>query len=90
MNLTTICIPLGVLAMVWNITTTILIFKALRERNIEASFLFLKFFAPKYAKQYKEITQKETGSVGPLFYHWIISINAALVAAILIILARLI
>ena len=46
------------------------------------SFLWLRFFAPKYASQYKRLTTKETGRTGPLFYHWLVSINAALVATL--------
>jgi hypothetical protein len=53
------------------------------------SFLFLRILIPKYASQYKEITLKETGKVGPLFYHWIISINIALISVILILLIRI-
>jgi hypothetical protein len=76
-------------AVIWHITATILIYEALRKRNVKVSFLFLKFLAPKYASQYKEITRKETGKTGPLFFHWILSINTALIAAILIILDRI-
>ena len=86
MSLTTILIAIGLLAVMWYVTTTILIYDALRKRNIKVSFLFLRILIPKYASQYKEITLKETGKVGPLFYHWIISINIALVSAILILL----
>jgi len=86
MSLTTILIAIGLLAVMWYVTTTILIYDALRKRNIKVSFLFLRFLILKYASQYKEITLKETGKVGPLFYHWIISINIALVSAILILL----
>jgi hypothetical protein len=37
---------------------------------------------PVYAHRYKKITLNETGKVGPLFYHWVIAINTALVLAI--------
>jgi len=89
MSLTTILIAIGLLAVMWYITTTILIYDALRKRNIKVSFLFLRILIPKYASQYKEITLKETGKVGPLFYHWIISINIALISVILILLIRI-
>jgi len=89
MSLTTILIAIGLLAVMWYIATTILIYDALRKRNIKVSFLFLRILIPKYASQYKEITLKETGKVGPLFYHWIISINIALISVILILLIRI-
>ncbi len=89
MNLTTILIAIGLLAVIWYVATTILIYDALRKRNIKVSFLFLRLLILKYASQYKEITLKETGKVGSLFYHWIISINIALASAILILLIRI-
>ena len=73
---------LAFLGVIWFVVTSILIYNALRNRNINVSFLWLQFMILKYASQYKEITLRETGKVGPLFYHWIISINTALIAAI--------
>jgi len=84
MDLTVTCATIAVVAVVWHVTTAILIYEALRKRNVKVSFLFLRFLALKYARQYKEITLRETGKVGPLFYHWIVSINAALILCLLI------
>ena len=89
MNLITIFIAIGLLAVLWHVITTILIYEALRKRNIEVSFLFLRFLILKYTSQYKDITLKETGKVGPLFYHRIISINIALASAVVILLIKL-
>lgn len=88
MNITTIFVGISVIAVAWYVTTTILIYDVLRRRNVGVSFLFLRVLILKYVSQYKEITLKERGKVGPLFYHWIISINIALVSAILILLTR--
>ena len=90
MSLTTILIAIGLLAIMWYVTTTILIYDALRRRNIKVSFLLLRILILKYTSQYKEITLKERGKVGPLFYHWIISINIALASAILILLTGIV
>jgi hypothetical protein len=43
---------------------------------------------PVYANRYKKITLEETGKTGSLFYHWIISINTALVFAVAAIISR--
>jgi len=85
MNLVIVFSLIGALSVIWHVTTTIFIYEYLRKRNIKVSFFFLRFLAPKYTQQYKELTLKETGKIGNLFYHWIISINVALVVAILII-----
>ena len=74
---------IAVIALVWFVVTSVMIYNELNKRNIKVHFVFLKFMIPWYANQYKEITKKETGKVGSLFYHWIISINTALVFAIL-------
>ena len=89
MEIINILIPIGVLAVLWYILTTMRIYEALRKRGMKVNFPFLKFFILKYVSQYKDITKKETGKVGSLFYHWIISINIALVVAILIFINRI-
>jgi len=43
------------------VSATILIYEALRKRNLKGSLLSLWFLAPKYASKYKEITRKEAG-----------------------------
>ena len=75
---------LGVMlaAAAWHIVTTLLIYDALRKRGMNPSFLWLRLMIISFANRYKTITRQETGKVGPLFYHWLISINTALVAAL--------
>jgi hypothetical protein len=89
MNLTIILTSIIAVAVIWHVAATILIYDALRRRNLKVSFLFLRFLAPKYASQYREITRREAGKTGPLFFHWILSINTALVATAVIILCRI-
>jgi hypothetical protein len=72
----------------WNIATSIRILGELRQRNMKASFLWLRAMAPVYAFRYKKVTTEETGKPGPLFYHWIISINLALVFAVAALLSK--
>ncbi len=82
----------GVLAavgVIWNVVTSLLIFSSLQRRGIPVSFIWLRALAPKYAHQYKVITRRESGKTGPLFYHWIISINLALVFAVAAILVEM-
>ena len=83
MVLITIFIILAALGVIWHIIATILIYEALRQRNMEVSFIFLRFMSPIYAHRYKLVTREESGRTGLLFYQWIISINMALVAVII-------
>ena len=81
MNLMSILIVLACLCAVWYVVATFLIYENLR-RDLQVSFLGLRVMAPWYAFRYREITKKETGKVGALFYHWIVSINSALALAV--------
>jgi hypothetical protein len=74
--------------VIWNVITSLLIFSSLQRRGIPVSFLWLRVLVPKYAHQYKMITRRESGKIGPLFYHWIVSINVALVLAVAAILVE--
>jgi hypothetical protein len=83
MNALEIMIALCVLCAFWNVTVTMIIYNFLRKRGIPASFLWLRLMAPAYAFRYKKVSGFETGKTGPLFYHWIVSINLALAFAII-------
>jgi hypothetical protein len=75
-----IAVALGCIA--WNIVAGILICRELGKRGVKVNYVFIKALIPFYAHRYKKMTRQETGRAGPLFYHWIISINAALVTAV--------
>jgi len=66
------------------VITTIRIYHFLKERGEDVNFLLLRLKMISYAERYKQITRSETGKTGPLFYHWIISINMALLLFILL------
>jgi hypothetical protein len=61
---------------------SMMIVHQLSRRGVKINFLWLRLFIIKYIHQYKKITLEETGKVGPLFYPCIISVNMALVLAI--------
>ena len=65
------------------ITFSMMIVHQLSKRNVKINYLLLRFLIPKYAFQYKKMSQRENGKVGSLFYGWIISINLALLCVIL-------
>jgi hypothetical protein len=67
---------------VWNAITGTIIYFDLRARGEKVNFFLLRMMAPWYAHRYRKITREETGRTGPLFLHWIISINGALVFAV--------
>ncbi len=88
MDAMTILIVFLCLCVAWHVVATLLIYSNLRRRDQRVSFIWLRLMSPWYASQYKKITRKETGRVGPLFYHWIVSINLALVLALVAVVVR--
>jgi hypothetical protein len=67
---------------IWAVVASLLIAGDLKKRGIPVSFLWLRLMILKYLHQYSKITHEETGRVGPLFYHYIIPLNVALILAI--------
>jgi len=89
MNVFEIMIALCIICAFWNVAATLIIYDILRKRGNTVNFLWLRLMAPAYAFRYKKITRSETGKTGMLFYHCILSINLALVFAILAIFVAL-
>jgi hypothetical protein len=61
---------------------SIMIVHQLSKRGVKISFFWLRLYLIKYIHQYKQLTLKETGKIGPLYYPCIVSVNLALVLAI--------
>jgi hypothetical protein len=59
------------------------------KRGVKISFVLLRLYLIKYIHQYKQITLKETGKVGSLYYPCIVSVILALVLAIAGLILRL-
>ena len=81
-------VPLAACGVVWNTVSTLLVFADLRRRGQKVSFLWLRTMSPWYVSRYREITKSETGKVGPLFYHWVVSINLVLLCVVAAVLVR--
>ena len=56
---------------------------SLRARGHRINWVFLKLYMFKYISQYRKVTLRESGRTGPLFYPFIVSMNSALLFAIL-------
>ena len=83
MDLPTVFFVSALFFVVCYIVICINIMRELEKRNIKTSFIFMRLLILKYLHQYRQITIQETGHPGPLFYYYIISINLALVLAII-------
>ena len=77
-------IGLGVVCVIWAVVAAVLIAVDLQKRGISVSLVWLRLMILKYLHEYAKITREETGQVGPLFYHYVIPLNVALVIVILL------
>ena len=68
---------------------SMMIVQDLSKRGVKINFVLLRLYIIKYVQQYKQITLKETGRIGPLYYPCIISVSLALVLAIAGLISRL-
>jgi hypothetical protein len=78
--------PLYVLALaavIWGIISGIRIFEFLRRRGENVSFIWIRLMLPVYLHRYAQITRAETGKTGPLFFHYVVAFNLALVAVLI-------
>ena len=73
---------LALACVAWNVVASILICMELGRRGVKVNYVFIKVLIPWYAHRYKKVTIEETGSAGSLFYHWLVSINAALITGV--------
>lgn len=64
------------------VVSAVLLTSALDRRGLKTSFLFMRTLLFRNLSRYKEIAVSENGKVGPLFYGYVVSINAALILAI--------
>lgn len=88
MNITIFCAVIAGIAIVWHIVSGAMIVNELLKRKQKINFVLIKALLPVYAHRYKRITLEETGKAGPLFYHYVIAANVALVFALAAIISK--
>lgn len=82
-------IALGVISVAVFILTTIMIYSFVSKHKTRmTSFLFINLFIFRYLEDYRQLTKKETGKVGYLFYTYVISINIALICFIVFLILK--
>ena len=81
-----ILVGLLLLCAAWSVAASVLIVRELDKRGVQVSLISMRLMLFNYIKQYIEITRREQGRIGPLFYHFAAPINAALVMVILLVL----
>ena len=77
-------VAIALLCAVWAVTASILIARDVQRRGVQVSFLWLRLMILKYLHDYARLTKEETGRVGPLFYHYVVPLNVALVIVVIL------
>jgi hypothetical protein len=77
-------IALGLICVVWAVVAAVLIAANLHKRGIPINVVWLRVMVLKYLHEYAKLTREETGRVGPLFYHYVVPLNIALVVMIVL------
>ena len=76
------------LSAAWGAVSSLMIASFLSKRGTKINFLFFRVLVLKYIHEYHKITKQENGRPGPWFYSYVISMNLALVFAIVGILLK--
>jgi hypothetical protein len=77
-----IFLGLAVAAALSNAAILVMIMAALDRRGHKTNMLLARIYFFKYLSAYKELARKETGKPGLLYGLWILTINLALVFAV--------
>jgi hypothetical protein len=75
---------LAIVCVMWGVAAALLIVADLRRRGVAVNFVWIRLLIVKYLGQYARITHEETGRVGPLFYHYVVPLNVALVLCVIL------
>ena len=78
----------ALVSVIFGIVFMIMIVSFLSKRGIKINYVFLRLYIIKYIDQYRKITIEENGKPGNLFYAFIVSMNLALVLAVIGIILR--
>jgi hypothetical protein len=83
MNISDLFLGMGLVSVGWGIVSMIVITNFVSERGTKINFFLYRIYIIKYVNQYKKITKAENGEPGSWFYSFVISMNMALVFAVI-------
>ena len=83
MVLSEIILGIALGSVAWGVVSAIVIASYLSNRGRKINFIFFRILILKYIHEYYEITQQENGEPGFWFYSYVVSMNLALVMAVI-------
>lgn len=82
MIVSNICLYLAAVCAVLAVVSAVLVAKAMERHGLKTPFLFIGVLVFRNLHRYKEVTRKETGRTGLLFYSYVVPINLAWIFAL--------
>lgn len=74
---------MALLFVFWGIVSSMVIVSFISKHGVKINGFLLKLLLPKYADQYRKITLEENGKTGFWYYSFVVSMNLALVLAVI-------
>lgn len=74
---------LAVVFLFWGVASSIVMTSYCSDKGIKVNWLLIRLLIFKYVSEYRRLTIEETGKPGFWFYSFIISMNSALVFALI-------
>ena len=82
MIVSNIFLVLAAACTVWAVVSAVLVGRAMERYGTKTPFLFIGVLVFRNLHRYKEVTRKETGRTGLLFYSYVVPINLAWIFAL--------
>ena len=74
---------IAIVSVLWGVASALMIAAALQNRGVKINWIWFRvFLVSRYLDQYRDITRRETGRTGRLFYSYLIAMMVALVTVI--------
>ena len=86
--MSTLFFVLAIISAICGTVFSLMIASFLSKHGIKINYVFLRLYILKYIHQYRKLTMEEDGKPGNLFYAFIVSMNLALVFAVIGIILR--
>jgi hypothetical protein len=78
----------GLCSVAWSIIAGLLAIRYCERRGAFVRYILLNVEMLRCLSRYRTLSRAETGHVGPLFYHFVIAINLALLLGVISVLVR--
>ena len=82
MNVSNVFLFLAAVCAVWTVVSAVLVAMAMERHGTKTPFLLIGVLVFRNLHRYKEVTRKETGRTGLLFYSYVVPINLAWIFAL--------